>query len=465
MAIDRLGSLGITTKKSEVLSLVNVMLVLVFVFLFVSCGNASNKMGKNAEYLFDLSFEGQTSLNIFTNKIFGDKQMIALETPENCLIGNSPELLIDTDDSFVQDQMQKQETNINYNKKSTYILRSVGSKQIQQSGIWFQYLEWNNGKYLVCSGDSSSDANVIYWIDYQTGEVIQKMTIPETIPLPGFAIFFVLSPDSILVLDDNQFCTLYLLDAQGSIRSQFPLGQNQGSFIGTEQEPYRNGKELLLSGFVVANRAEETTKPGIIFPCYSYNMATNVYQPVPAIDYPSDYYCYNWGGENMREVYATACYPLNGILYSFPISHSIYVYDVKMKKMKKYDGGSSFVEKIPSYSSEKKFNSIESGNYRKYFFGQPSYYKVLYDPHRSLYYRLVGLPSEKFDINDMKTYRKKLSVIILDKNFQFLGETLLDEQYNPRSAFVNEKGLHIVFAERKAGSITWHIFEPKKNNP
>ncbi len=107
MTIDQLSSLSITGKKPAVLLLVNIMFVLSFFFLFVSCGNTGNKMKKNAEDQFVLSFEGQTSSNIFTSKIFGDKQMIALETAPNCLIGNRPELLMDTDDFFVLDQMQK----------------------------------------------------------------------------------------------------------------------------------------------------------------------------------------------------------------------------------------------------------------------------------------------------------------------------------------------------------------------
>jgi len=55
----------------------------------------------------------------------------------------------------------------------------------------------------------------------------------------------------------------------------------------------------------------------------------------------------------------------------------------------------------------------------------------------------------------------------LDEDFQFLGETLLDEHHFPEQAFVNETGLHIVYRENLDSigkTVTWHIFEPKQIN-
>ena len=72
----------------------------------------------------------------------------------------------------------------------------------------------------------------------------------------------------------------------------------------------------------------------------------------------------------------------------------------------------------------------------------------MYDPYREVYYRFAYPKTELDDkINWMgkSVYgRKKFSVIILDKDFQIIGETLFPEAiYNPYASFVSKEGLYI----------------------
>ena len=358
------------------------------------------------------------------------------------------------------------EINRNFNKKSAYSIQQVEVKQVHlpvNSFKWdpVQYVESQNKKYFVYY---NSSRRLLYWLDYQTGMVVEDKTISIPAEVSN-AKFFALSPDSILILDYGRTTTLYLLEVHRDVVNwvRYILGTSKGSTLGTREEPYiSNGNEIFLTGIFVD---ETVDKPGVNFLCYSYNFQTKLYRAVSEIDYPPDYYRYHWGGGIMRFVHSKACYHKKNILYSFPISHDVHVYDVSGKKITKYDGGSSLIENILPYSRQKSTNPAGSVDYLKYNFEQPSYYSVLYDPRHKLYYRLAGLPSENFDIKDVTTYKKSLSVIIFDDNFQFLGETLLGDMYHPQNAFVNEKGLHITYQESLGGNIiTYHVFEPKRIN-
>jgi hypothetical protein len=76
-----------------------------------------------------------------------------------------------------------------------------------------------------------------------------------------------------------------------------------------------------------------------------------------------------------------------------------------------------------------------------------------------MYYRIVGLPSEKYDVKEIRTYKKKISIAIFDAEFNFLGETVFDEKYEPVLAFVNREGLHLVYDFEPQEKIKYKIYQ------
>ena len=78
----------------------------------------------------------------------------------------------------------------------------------------------------------------------------------------------------------------------------------------------------------------------------------------------------------------------------------------------------------------------------------PNYGNLLYDKYRDVYYRVCYLKTE---IDNRENYmelwdfgRKIFSIIILDKNFNIIGETVFPEYtYNPNLMYIDEKGLYI----------------------
>lgn len=76
------------------------------------------------------------------------------------------------------------------------------------------------------------------------------------------------------------------------------------------------------------------------------------------------------------------------------------------------------------------------------------YNNLLYDPYREVYYRIAYPPSTlDKGVRPMELVqfgRKNFSIIILDKDFRILGETLFpDNTYNPTIMLVRPEGLYI----------------------
>ena len=55
------------------------------------------------------------------------------------------------------------------------------------------------------------------------------------------------------------------------------------------------------------------------------------------------------------------------------------------------------------------------------------YYCICYDRWNELYYRILTLPvAEDYDVNSKRNLSRSLAVVILDKDFQKVGESRKD---------------------------------------
>ena len=78
-----------------------------FIFLLLSsCYNGKNKVGNSSDGLLVLHFEEQSLSTFFSDKIFGKVEVTPLETTDDCLVGESPELLLDDRHYFILDNQQ-----------------------------------------------------------------------------------------------------------------------------------------------------------------------------------------------------------------------------------------------------------------------------------------------------------------------------------------------------------------------
>ena len=89
--------------------------------LFISCENKNSKVLKNADGHLSLVFEKQSSSIFFSDRIFKKIEITPLETADDCLVGEDPELLSDDHHYFIRDYQQ--EFILRFDKSGKFINR------------------------------------------------------------------------------------------------------------------------------------------------------------------------------------------------------------------------------------------------------------------------------------------------------------------------------------------------------
>ena len=150
--------------------------------------------------------------------------------------------------------------------------------------------------------------------------------------------------------------------------------------------------------------------------------------------------------------------PNNEMVLSYPADDSIRVYNMKQNTTQCHFAGYT-VETKPSPINGSTMTALT-----KHFLEQYQYAGIIYDKYRDLYYRLVVRPIFDYDINDESTQNKPLSIIILNKEYNKVGEFDLDTNaYRYRNIFVSKSGLHINVASDNDDYLNFITLKPIKN--
>ncbi len=138
----------------------------------------------------------------------------------------------------------------------------------------------------------------------------------------------------------------------------------------------------------------------------------------------------------------------NDLVYSFGVSHNLYQIDV--------DGNETIMPVRSVYlDTIQTINESNKSNIKKFKMSQGRYHNLIYDRYRSLYYRLVMLPTN-FEKEDGTVNRfHDWSVIIMDGDFKILNEQKFDkDKFYPYMFYPSKKGIYI-------GKMTDDIFNCK----
>ena len=134
----------------------------------------------------------------------------------------------------------------------------------------------------------------------------------------------------------------------------------------------------------------------------------------------------------------------NHFVYSFYFEEDIFVTSIDHKIIERKKVKSKYMNSVrllDDFGKSTIQNACEN----------PNYGNMIYDPYRSVYYR-IAFPEIEFEHKlkmneamELLDYgRKRFSIIIIDKEFNIIGETLFpDYSYNPGIMFVREDGLYI----------------------
>lgn len=178
-------------------------------------------------------------------------------------------------------------------------------------------------------------------------------------------------------------------------------------------------------------------------------------------EYPDELYGHNYFWENeglFTNVYSDIA-PDNKMVYSFPVSHQLYLADAGKEGYTPVYGASNEAGTITS------FNKKLSGEELVLKVCQTDLYAAIkYDPYRKVYYRFLrkAMP----DATATSTIKDKpLLVIVFDENFKYMGETAIGtcNDFNWENAFVTAEGLNIEYLDKNDRSesfLYFKIFKP-----
>ena len=170
--------------------------------------------------------------------------------------------------------------------------------------------------------------------------------------------------------------------------------------------------------------------------CIKVNMQTKQTKTLP-LTYPR-----LWEAKNENGIFTCSRdYDGTNFVYSFFISNSIHVTNDN-KTFKEYPCKSRYINGSPKNHTAPDIKTI-----RKESIENASYRNIIYDKYRKVYYRFFQPACEvspNENITDLMKTGKKFSIMILDKDFKVIGETLFPENiYIPVMLFILKDGLYI----------------------
>ena len=177
-----------------------------------------------------------------------------------------------------------------------------------------------------------------------------------------------------------------------------------------------------------------------------------------SLGYPEIYRTANWGGGILWWVYADYIPHRNKYVVSYPVSHSLYLFDPVSEEVQEFYAGSRYIDNITAYSNDKT-DAPTTEESLQFIAETSSYANIFYDPWRNIYYRFAefSIPYRKGSTR----ISKPISIIILDDNLNKIGETKIN---NPGrnfryGSFVSHLGLMIP-KDTTEDLLTYEIYLP-----
>ncbi|MDN6280580.1 MAG: DUF4221 domain-containing protein [Psychroflexus sp.] len=177
------------------------------------------------------------------------------------------------------------------------------------------------------------------------------------------------------------------------------------------------------------------------------DLESNTTRQFKNIHFPEEYYDKCWQ-DNLVNFSISYNPKTEKFIFNFPISHQLHVFDPKNNELTKHHIQSKFVNAdIESMKCD--LNDADPKKKGFYLFKTSHYYKNIYDPYRDVYYIIVkhGVSDEeavKLADNFYGTHGVPFSIMVVDKNFNVIGETTFKKKtYTTGDFFVGPKGLYL----------------------
>lgn len=298
----------------------------------------------------------------------------------------------------------------------------------------------------------NEETNEILFYEKKTRQLVRKIQFEEEGPngVGRFIGFYPLSINE-FILTHPGICELAIVDNKARVKRRIRYDQNEdgnrlipcvsatGSigpivviknnlFLRQMINPFwgENVLENSPVSIMIDTITNEVTTLPLRFP--PINTASNI---VKRLSPPSDFSAYR-------------CFDGQQFIYSFSFDEYLYVASISHDSITKVKAKSKYIDELKPVNP--RISDAKLG--LKRMAEVAMYRNILHDPYREVYYRFVYLENE-LDMNenftDLLQYGHSLfSILILDKDFNIIGETLFPEfTYNPTLAFVDEDGFYI----------------------
>lgn len=308
----------------------------------------------------------------------------------------------------------------------------------------------NKGKYIGGLIFLNSIVNSLQ-IYNKHGDLVHKIKLPKEGPKGVGVIegFLFINEDSLFIL--NRSDVLFFLDKDLNIRKKYNLRPNYSMakyapsprivISGDMQMAIINSKEhILINGVTMGEPRDESknNRPNII------DLDLNISKFNYRWHYPENYRHGTWDNLSIRSFHKAYNEEKKEFIFSYPIEHNIHISNDLINDKELY-GGSIYINEIKSLSKIRMPPPFRfSRSKRKdLFFLNSLYSSIYYDPYRKLIYRFCHHSLNESIYNLKGPYAKKISLIVLNSKYDYIGESMIGDYVDPETCFVNEEGLHI----------------------
>lgn len=178
------------------------------------------------------------------------------------------------------------------------------------------------------------------------------------------------------------------------------------------------------------------------------------------VPFPDESVDNNWGGGFHYMYPYFDVDSARRIVVSFSFSHYLSVFDLDSEEIERFWAGSGMIGRIKPFPGSRASVNQSMDTYRivEWYMRNPSYEGVLYDKYRNCYYRIARLPLPEDEAIPASGNIKPVVVIVLDENFNYIGETQLspDVPYNSFCSLVSPGGLMIQVQDKNEDRILFH---------
>jgi len=316
---------------------------------------------------------------------------------------------------------------------------SIDDSTRNTSNCLFPYID-DNKRYLAYLNQTK---NEIHFYDIDRGIILKKIKLNRDGP-DGVGLIYgfeVVSLDSIYIASSNRI--LYLIDGKAKILNQIKYMTPENPRIGMIQ------LFSVLNTRLVFNENRIIAYTGLVgdWMKMDQNFLNNQYIEIEInstldslkqikMTYPSDYL-----QKGPKPMDASRVFSGNHFVYSFAADPYIYITN-DHKSITKKIAKSDYIGEVSPFPQD-----IDIAKYEQYVLETGLYGSIVYDNFRDIYYRFcdIGVSAESVEnINKSVRNRTKQSIIILDRKFNKIGETLLPEKrFKLNNFFVLKEGLYV----------------------